>query len=232
MDINKIESISLEEAKTIAEEEILIKEHTCIFVDFGDAFGYSVLVFNNGRHIHYANDYALHHGKLLKEQGKEVLKNFYVKEMNHKLFTEEELLSGAASYDEYLRKEHFLRNYWIMQFDYVSAFGIKGNSYDILAEYTVFDPLSMCYLKDETILNRQRVLYNSLHRSLIYQKNDPKGFREMIRQELANHEACISCSPDEALSALNMDFEILEPWQRHIVKDELNKQIKEYAHGA
>ena len=232
MDINKIENISLEEARAIADEEILIKEHTCIFTDFKDnTFGYSVLVFKNGRHIYFANDYALHHRKLFKEQGKKGLRNFYIREMNSKLFTDEELLSGASSYEDYKKKNYFLRNLWIMQFDYVSAVRIKDKC-KTLSEYTAFDPLSMCYLKDTSILDKQRTLHSSLHRSLVYQKNNPEMFRQMIRHELYNHEACITCSADEALESLNMTADTLEPWQNMIVKEELLKQVNPYAYSA
>ena len=74
MTIEKIQKLTITEARKIALEIMEIKEHKCIFVDFNDnRFGYSVLVFKNGKHIYYANDYELHHGYTVKEQGKEGL---------------------------------------------------------------------------------------------------------------------------------------------------------------
>ena len=225
MDINKIENITLEEAKAFAHEEMQIKGHTCIFTDLKGAFGYSVLVFKNGRHIYFANDYALHHGNMMEKFGTGGLRLLYIKNLNLKLFTDEELMEGAATYDEYRRKDYFLRNLWIMQFDHVSSFDARSRDINVLSQYRVQDPLSMCYLKEPWILEKQRQLHACLHQSFCIQRNDPEGFRKMIRQEMYNHEACITCSADEALKALNMNMEVLEPWQRQIVKAELRKQI-------
>lgn len=68
--INKIETLTYDEAKTMASDEMIIKNHTCLFVDLGEDFGYSVLVFKNQKHIYFANDYKLHHKYLIKENGK------------------------------------------------------------------------------------------------------------------------------------------------------------------
>ena len=66
MTITDIESLTYEQAKEIAIEMIMIKDHDCFFADLGENFGYSVLVFKNGRHIYFANDYELHHGYMVK----------------------------------------------------------------------------------------------------------------------------------------------------------------------
>ncbi|MBR6859841.1 MAG: hypothetical protein IKM73_00780, partial [Acidaminococcaceae bacterium] len=60
--IQEIESVTEEQARDSALETLSIKGHTIYLVDFGGTFGYSCLVFCNGRHIYYANDYQLHHG--------------------------------------------------------------------------------------------------------------------------------------------------------------------------
>lgn len=65
--ITNIENITYDEAQNIAIETMKIKDHDCFFVDFGSAFGYSVLVFKNAMYIHYANDYELHHDYRVKE---------------------------------------------------------------------------------------------------------------------------------------------------------------------
>ena len=43
--IDMIRSLTVEEARQMEIETMEIKDHECIFVDFGGYFGYSVLVF-------------------------------------------------------------------------------------------------------------------------------------------------------------------------------------------
>ena len=62
--IQDIEAVTEETAREMALEVLTVKGHTVYLVDFGGYFGYSCLVFCNGRHIHYANDYQLHHSKI------------------------------------------------------------------------------------------------------------------------------------------------------------------------
>ena len=88
MTISEIESLDENQVKAMAKEAIEIKGHTVYFVDLGD-FGYSALVFSDGRHIYHANDYALHH-RGMKDDAQS-LRDRYVKTMNEKLFTEEML---------------------------------------------------------------------------------------------------------------------------------------------
>ena len=78
MNITNIEKLTYEEAKSLAVETMRIKDHTCIFAELGESFGYSILVFKNGMQIRYANDYELHHRWLVKEKGKEALRDFYI----------------------------------------------------------------------------------------------------------------------------------------------------------
>ena len=76
--IYDIENLTYDQAKKMAIEALDIKGHDCFLVDFGGYFGYSILVFKNKRHIHYANDYELHNKWLVKEKGKEALKHYYI----------------------------------------------------------------------------------------------------------------------------------------------------------
>lgn len=70
MTIREIEKLTFAQAKSIAIETVKIKEHDCFFVELGEHFGYSVLVFKNGRHIYHANDYELLHSRLRKMEKK------------------------------------------------------------------------------------------------------------------------------------------------------------------
>lgn len=230
--ITSIENITYDEAQKNALETMKIKEHDCFFVDFGGNFSYSVLVFRNGRHIHYANDYELHHGYLVEEQGKEALRQYYIDTMNDKLFTDEELLQGVTSYDEYKRKDYFLRNYWIMQFERLSIFGIGDKAQKEFDEakpnFPFYNPISFCYVADAGIVEKSKMFSEHLEKVYEELKTDDTAFRDMVSRELANHETCITYDYTDALGALGMTFEELTEARQNIVKQELNRQIHEY----
>ena len=59
MNIERIESLTYTEAAGMALEKLNIKGHDCFICDLGGNFGYSILVFKNGKHIYYANDYCI-----------------------------------------------------------------------------------------------------------------------------------------------------------------------------
>ena len=70
--IDMIREITEEEAKKLSLESECIKGHNVYFVDFDGGFGYSVLVYKNNHHIHYANDYQLHHYHETTEELKKI----------------------------------------------------------------------------------------------------------------------------------------------------------------
>ena len=230
--IDMIRALTAEEARQMALETMEIKEHECIFVDFGGYFGYSVLVFKNGKHVHYADDFELHHGHIVKESGKEALKQWYIDTLNRKLYTDAELLEDVKTYDEYEKKNYFLRNYYIMRYDYVSIFGIGEEAQNAFDEarktYTIYNPVSFCYVKDERIVKTQSEILKHLEKSFEKLKASDETFKEMVSRELANHEACITCDYTDALDALGFRFEELTEAQQKIVKKELNRQIQAY----
>ena len=234
MNITEIENLTYEEAKNYALEEITIKEHDCFLIDFEGYFGYSILVFKNGKHIHYANDYELHHSYMVKKDGKEGLKKYYIQGMENKLFTDAEMLEPCKSYSEYERKNHFLRNYWIMRYDYMSVFFI-GNDAEraerqklIEKEFPYFNPVCFCYVKEKSIIEKAKKYYDILEDSYNKLITDDGVFREMVRKELANHEACITCDYTDAMDALGLKFEELTEDRQKIVKEELRRQIESY----
>lgn len=231
--IDMIRELTLEEAKELAIETMEIKEHECIFVDFGGYFGYSVLVFKNGKHIHYVDDFELHHGHIVRESGKEALKQRYIESLNRKLYTDTELLEDVKTYDEYQQKDHFLRNYYIMRYDYIFIFGIGEEAKKAFEEarkiYTIYNPVSFCYVKDGNIVEKQRKILAHLKKSFKELKANEETFKEMISCELANHEACITCDYTDALQSLGLRFEDLTQSQQNIVKKELNRQIQKYS---
>ena len=236
MTIDKIESLTVEEARELAQEIMEIKGYECIFVDFKDRFGYSVLVFKNGKHIHYANDYELHHEYMIEEQGKEALRQFYVDEMNSRLFTDAELLEDIKTYNEYKRKDYFLRNYWIMCYDRLSIFGIGEKAQqefdNAKPNFPFYNPVSFCYVSDAEIVKIQNKFSEHLKTAYAKLKENNDTFREMISYELANHEACITCDYTDALQSLGFTWERLTDEQRLITLEELEKQCKWYEEEA
>lgn len=230
MTITDIERLTYEQAREMAIEMMVIKDHDCFFVDLGGAFGYSVLVFKNGRHVYFVNDYQLHHNHMIETEGKESLKEWYIKTLNTKLFTDKELLEPVLSYDDYKRKDYFLRNYWIMRHNYVSIFAISKEDRMQIEEgkktHPFFNPICFCYVANENIVNEAKKYNFHLQSSFKRLKENNDVFREMVRYELYNHEACVSCDYEPALDSLGLKFKELPEEKRKIVKEELNKQIK------
>lgn len=230
MTINEIEALTIEEVETMRidgkAELLTIKEHNCYLVDLKGYFGYSVLVFKNNHHIHYANDYQLHHkGKTIPE-----LKKWYIDTLSRKLFIESELMEEVHTYDEYTCKGYYVRNYWIMQFDRVSAFyiGKPDKELEKAKKELIYCPTCFCYVKDKNIIEKAYRFIEHIEESFSMARNNTEVFRKMISYELANHEACITCDYRDALESLGMKFENLTEEQRRIVKEELNKQIDRY----
>lgn len=230
MTITEIEKLTYAEAKQMAVEEMEIKGHKCLFVEFDDRFGYSVLVFKDEKHIYYANDYELHHGYTVDESGKEGLKKLFVEVLNNKLFTDEELMEEVTTYAEYEKKCYFLRNYYIMRYDYISIWGIgeeDQKKFDNARKtLTVYSPVSFCYVADEDIVKKQVEILLHLENAFSKLKDDNDEFRRMVAYQLANHEACVTGSYEDALGALGISFEGLSEEKQKIVLQELNKQTR------
>lgn len=230
MTIREIEELAIKDVETMREEgkaELLnIKEHYCYFVDLEGYFGYSVLVFKNNHHIHYANDYQLHYnGKTVEE-----LRRWYIETLNNKLFTESELMEEVHTYDEYTRKSYYVRNYWIMQFNRVSAFyiGKPDKELEEAKRKMHYCPTCFCYVKDKSIIEKAHGFIKHIEESFSKAQENVEVFRNMICYELANHESCITCDYRDALDSLGMKFENLTDEQKRIVKEELKKQIDNY----
>ncbi len=232
MTIREIERITFAEAQNMAIATTEIKEHDCFFVELGEHFGYSVLIFKNGRHIYHANDYELHNSHIVTKKGKEALKRYYIKSLSKKLFTNAELLEPIGSYEEYNRKDYFLRNYWIMRYDYISAFAITEEDQNAIEEgkksHPFFNLMSFCYVGDEKIIHEEAKYFEHLHNEFEKLYDDLDTFRKMVSTELANHEACVTCDYTDALSAMGLTFSELSFEKQSIVKEELKKQIDWY----
>ena len=232
MKVSEIEKLQYDDIKDFAVEKMRIKEHEILFVEIPGAFGYSALVFYNGMNIYYANQYQLHFNYVFQQSGLDGLRSRYIEILNSKLYTDAELLEKCRSYDEYEKKCYFVRNYYIMRYDYRTAWAFGREQNEELEKekkkYKFFNPVSFCYVNDESIAERQKVFLNHLENEYASLKNNIEVFREMVSKELANHEACITCDYSESLNALGLKFENLTDEQKQIVKSELRKQIDEY----
>lgn len=230
MTIKEIRNLTIEDLKKFEKEgkaEVInIKNHDCYFVDLEGYFGYSVLVFKNNRHIHYVNNYQLHHSS----KNKEDLKDYYIKVLNRKLFTESELMEDIKDYQEYKNKSHYVSNYWIMQFDRISAFYIGEFSKEQreAMETMVYCPPCFSYVNDKEIVENAYKFINHIEKSYQRVMENIEVFEKMISYELSNHEACITRDYTETLEGLGLEFKELTEEQQGIVKSELKRQIETY----
>lgn len=203
MYIKQIESLTESQAKEMALEVLTIKDHQIYLVDFGGYFGYSALVFKNGKHIHYANDYALHHSG----RDREWLRDWYIKTLNNKLFTDAEIGEPLKSYEEFKAKEYFLRNYYPMQTDYVSCFRICCNEaeerdYKKSIEGKHFNRFSFCYMDDLDFIIHQADLFMQLMNCKANVVNNYEYQKNAFKSEMYNHEYAINWEADtDTLSA-------------------------------
>lgn len=162
LSIQDIESLTETDVKKMTEDVMRIKNHTVYFVDLGGWFKYSALVFCNGHHIHYANEYELHYNHM--HWSPEILREKFITKLNDKLFTDEELRAGVKNYDEKTRKEYYIRNYYNMRVDYVTVFCInpteeQERAFKKQTASMTYDPLSFCYIADADFVKNHVKLY-------------------------------------------------------------------------
>ena len=210
--IDMIQALTEPEAAALALEKLTIKEHTVYLVDFGGYFGYSALVFKNGHHIHYANDYALHH-KYTKynddgtreqvDPGPAELREKYVKGLENKLYTDSEITGPLESYDEYRLKSQYLHNYYGMREDCVSIFGIFRNEEEEAArekavQGMILDPAAFAYYPADKadFVKRHTALTESLEQRATEMMQDYAYIKSGFLYEMYNHEYGINWQGD------------------------------------
>ena len=213
--IKDIESMSDAAAFIYAEDYAKVKDHDIYFVDFKGFFGFSCLVFYAGKHIYYANDYQLHHKKYTwnddgshttEEYTKEELKKLYIEALQHKLFTESELSEPLKNYDEYTKKDYFLRNYYGMRHDYISMFFIgtdeEREARHKKTEKMFFSPISFSYYYERSIPEKIMELHNNLQEQKNNVSNNFEYQKDAFKKEMFNHEYSINWQADyDTLSA-------------------------------
>lgn len=195
--ISEIEALNEKQAQTLTNEEMLnIKGHQVYFVDLKGYFGYSALVFKDGKQIRHANDYQLHH----KEKSIEELKKFYIEKMNNILFINEEL-EIVKNYDDYRRKIYFLTNYYPLRYDYVSAFNIfksdeERATFEKKVSSMYYSGLCFSYFYDKKPVEEIKALYIKLKQARDKVDNNFDYLREAFLTELYNHEYSINWQGD------------------------------------
>lgn len=197
--INEIEALTLAEVKAMEEECVEINGHDIHFVDFGGYFGYSALVFKDGAHIYYANDYELHH----KGRSKEELKAWYMETLPNKVFTDEDL-AVVKNYTDYEKKDYFLRNYYIQRIPYETAFHIYHNEREekefaekVKDKY--YNNVSFCYVeqKYKGFCEKQKELLEKLEAAKESAANGNfEYWKNAFLYEMYNHEYGIAWDND------------------------------------
>lgn len=213
--IHDIEAMTEEAAFIYAEDTAIIKEHDIYFVDFGGYFGFSALVFYDAKHIYYANDYQLHHKKITwhddgshttEDYTKEELKNLYIKTLNNKLFTDEELSEPLKDYNEYQKKDYYIRNYYGMRKPYISIFFI-GSDEEREArrketESMHYSNIAFAYYHDKEMPGKIERLHKALEEQKANTLNNYEYQKKAFKLEAYNHEYGISWDADyDTLSA-------------------------------
>lgn len=168
-------------------------------MDFAGYFGYSALVFKDGAHIHYCNDYELHHTGKPREE----LREFYLESLKNKLFTDDEF-NVVLNYKDFQKKEYFLRNHYIQRIPYITAFTIIHNEkesreFDRKVKGMFYNPLSFCYVDRKYIsfCQRQAKLLAALCRAKENASKDNFGYwKSAFLYEMWNHEYGINWDGD------------------------------------
>ena len=219
--ITDIESINETTATDMAEEILNIKKHNVYLIDFKGYFGYSAIVFYNGYHIKYANDYQLHHAHKTKQE----LRTWYIETLNHKLFTEKEI-EIVTDYDDFKRKENFLRNYYSLRKKYISIFFIgddkEREKRRKATEKMFYDEVSFAYYHDKDFVNHHRKLFNTLCNARDKMNDNLEYWIAAFKKEMYNHEYMIAWNADEnVLSAFgNVPFKRGD-WHLNELMDEM-----------
>lgn len=195
--IHDIESLTEQQAAEMAESRQDIKGHNVYFVDFGGYFKFSALVFADGQHIKYANDYELHH----PNTDRAALRKIYIDKLNSKLFADEELQT-VNSYDDYTAKSYYIRNYYAMRRPYISAFFIGSDAewveIERKTEKMIFSPVFMDYYAPENadFVKRGAELLRGLDEAEQRNKENAEYWESAFLREMYNHEYGINWQAD------------------------------------
>lgn len=203
--ITMIESLTADEAASMAEDGEFVKGHEIYFVDFGGYFGYSMLVYLNDAYLYYANDYELHHSN--HKGDKEWLHKYFLEKANRTLFKESEFAT-VLDYDDYRRKSDYLHNHYSMQAKQRrSIFACNPTDEEKAAfkretEGWTYDPIGFCYIPDKAFVEHHIDLMNQLNNAKDKRNEDFEYWVSAFKAEMWNHEYAINWQGDwDTLSA-------------------------------
>ena len=203
MNIYEIEKLNLVEIEKIALEKMDYKSflgvpYVIYFVDLGEYFKYSMVVFLNGRQLKGANDYELHHPGKTKEE----LKQWYIESLEHKLYSMEDF-ETCKNYDDLQAKEYFIRNRIKEMFSHYSMFfigsdaereerkkEIENNGFKYLSK------IGFCYYDDIFPIELEKKLLNSLYQANEKNKKTPEYWKNAFLKQMYNHEYCYNWQAD------------------------------------
>lgn len=193
-DIRAIEALTAQDIEGFEDtEHVKVKGHDVYFVDFGRCFGYSAVVCAEGRHIYHANEYQLHYDLTNRREMRET----YVRKLEAKLFTDEELLRPSGDYDERQAKDYYIRNLYSMRREFQSMFGNASEWYEREKAAAVRSLVAFAYYHaaDQDFVSRMDELHHDFEAA-----NDPlrdyEHAYDAFLREMYNHEYAISWQGD------------------------------------
>ncbi len=196
--IHDIEALTEQQAAEMAESAQDIKGHNVYFVDFGGYFKFSALVFADGQHIIYANDYELHH----PNTDRAALRKIYIDTLNSKLFTLDEMRGQVSTYDELRAKEYYIRNYYGHRRPHISMWFVGSDAQrEALRQQIknmVFSPVFCAYYdpKDADFVKQGAELLDGLTLANEANSENADFWESAFLYEMFNHEYGINWQAD------------------------------------
>ena len=221
--MDNMENLTITDIENLKEEDVMLnarcginyKGYRIYFIDLKGYFGYSMLVYKNGRHIHYANDYELHHSYMKKKSD---LYKWYRQIIPYRLFEDKDL-EEVKDYTDFENKREWLQNRRPQEYYYISAFVIKGSKDEVdleervKKENLIYDPTHFSYVKDIKIVEENIKLRNKLQTAYGDMLNDIKKLKSAILYEMYNHEYAINWEGDYEVMSIffkNVKYDDLE----------------------
>lgn len=216
--------LTYEQIKEAAIKSINIKGFECFFVNLGQNVGYSMLVFKNKRYIYHANEYQRY--GYCDVTDADQLFDFYVKELNDGLFTDEEMSEISYTRNEYVQKKYFLENYFILQFHRLPTYYdiIPKEIYQMLKiQFPYLCDVCRCYVDSQEIVDQANKYKEILEKSLKNMENNHKLLRRIISEKIQKEDMIKFMSPIMLLSSIGIDYHDLTEDEKKIVHEELRK---------
>lgn len=202
--IKQIEAMTEAQAQELNAERLQINGHNVYLADLEGYYGFSALVFRNGHHLYYADDYELHHKHMTHEE----LKKWYAESMTRKLFSDEMIAEPCRTYEENEAKDYYLRNYYPLMCDNkVSAFNIFHNdeereAFEREVENMHYSRIGFFYSSDKAFIDCLNELFIIAQKSQEDAKNNREYWLNAFKYEMLNHEYAINWEADtDTLSA-------------------------------